>query len=67
MTMNRVCQKGVLLLFTDNNGRADIKTVCSDGLLFWTPISIALAVFRSELPITNVLRGSRRFRLGYLD
>jgi hypothetical protein len=57
MTMNLVCQKGVLSLFTDKNRQTDVKTVCSD-LLLSTPFPIALAVFRSELPITNVLPGS---------
>jgi hypothetical protein len=36
-----------------------VKTVCFNGFLRWTPISIALAVFRSESPITNVLLGSQ--------
>jgi hypothetical protein len=48
-TRNRVCQKGVLSLFTDKNRQVDFKTVCSDGLLLWTANEIYLVVFRSEI------------------
>jgi hypothetical protein len=58
--MNRACQKGVLSLFTDKNRQTNVKTGYSNGLLLWTPIPIALTVFRSEFSITNGLPRSRR-------
>jgi hypothetical protein len=58
--MNSPCRKGVLSLFTDKNRQTNVKIVCFNGLLLWTPMRIALTVFRSEFSITNGLPGSRR-------
>jgi hypothetical protein len=40
--MDPVCPKGVVALFIDKIRQIDVETVCSDGLLLWTPISIVI-------------------------